>query len=205
MIIVSFEATRFIREAVMWRSLGVVGLWVALIAAPHLRSPLLQTSAADVTPEPPAPAGDPGDPFRQKPEDERQVPGSFATVHFKNQLGKGVTLTEVLFTFDGRPLPTLEAIQPDQDVVIFTGRLSPGMHLMRTEMHLQGAGRGPITYTKGYHFKVTAEQVLTVPENKAVIFTIEGSRNKGMNVPFDKQYDIKMNAEERPPVSLTTN
>jgi hypothetical protein len=184
----------------MWRSVGVVGLWVALIAAPHLRAPVVQTSAADVTPEPAAPPDDPplGD-DAQKPE--RQVTGSMTTVHFRNQMGKSVDLTEVLFTFDGHALPTIENIKPDQDVVIFSGRLTPGMHLMRTEMHLQGRSRGPITYTRDYKFRVTAEQVLTVPENKNVVFTIAGTKNKGMNVPFDKQYDLKMTAQEMPPIT----
>src|SRR3954462_11298787 len=115
------EAAVFSREAVMWRSVGVVGLWVALIAAPHLREPLLQASAADVPPEPPAPTGDPGDPFGQKAEDadRHHAPGSLTTVHFTNQMGKTVTLVEVLLTFDGKPLPTLEALQPGQDVVIY--------------------------------------------------------------------------------------
>jgi hypothetical protein len=110
-------------------------------------------------------------------------------------------MTEVLFTFDGEPLPTVENLQPDQDVVVFSGRLKPGLHLMKTEVHLQGTSRGPITYTKGYKMNVKADQVLTVPENKAVVFTIAATRNKGMNVPFDRQIEIKATAEERPPVT----
>jgi hypothetical protein len=185
----------------MWRSVGVVGLWVALIATPHLRG--VQTvTAADVPPVPAVPAEDPGEPFDSKADEpQRAMAGSFATVRFKNQLGKGVALTEVLFTFDGKPLPTIEAVKPDQDVVIFSGKLSTGMHLMRTEMHLQGARRGPITYTQSYKFKVTAEQVLTVPENKTVVYTIAGTRNKGMNVPFDRQYNIQMTTQETAPVT----
>jgi hypothetical protein len=187
----------------MWKSFGVLTVWVAMIAAPHLRSPAVQLGAAEVTPVPAAaapaataPSDDPGDPFRQK-----AAPGSVTTVHFKNQLGKSVTLTEVLFNLDGKPLPTIEAIAPDQDTVVYSGRLPPGMHLMRTEMHLQGTSRGPFTYTKGYGFKVTAEQVLTIPANRAVVFTIMGTRNKGINVPFDKTYDIKMTSQESPPIT----
>jgi hypothetical protein len=190
----------------MWKSLGVFTVWIAMIAAPHLR-PAVQVGATELPPQPnlapapaatPAPSDDPGDPFlRQK----KAEPGSVVTIHFKNLMGKTVSLTEVLFTLDQQALPTLEAPAPDRDAVIYSGRLSPGMHLMKTEIHLQGNARGPITYTKGYHFTVTAEQVLTVPANRAVVFTIMGTRNKGMNVSFDKQYDIQMTSQESPPIT----
>jgi hypothetical protein len=183
----------------MWKPLGVLSVWIAMIVAPHLQSPVIPLVAADGMSEPgaTAPAEDPGDPFHQK----AAPAGPVTTVHFKNQMGKTVSMTEVLFTLDQQALPTIESVAPDQDVVVYSGRLSPGQHLMRTEIHISGNSRGPITYTKGYHFTVTGEQVLTVPENRAVVFTISGMRNKGMNVPFDKQYDIKMTSQESPPIT----
>jgi hypothetical protein len=208
------DAAGFIREAVMWKFLGVFGVWVGLIAAPHVPSPVMNVDSW-VVPGVPAPSADgtaaepgedPGNPYQKPAEPERrEAPGSFATVHFKNQMGKGMILSEALFTFDGKPLPTVEALQPDQDVVIYSGRLTPGMHLMKTELHLQGASRGPITYTKGYHMRVTAEQVLTVPDDKAAVYTIAAGRKKGMNVAFDKQIEINVTSQETPPVTSLGN
>src|SRR5262245_24414377 len=137
----------------MWKSLGVFTVWIAMIAAPHLR-PALQVGATELPPQPnlapkaapaPEPSDDPGHPFMRQ---QKAEPGSVVTVHFKNQMGKTVTLTEVLFTLDQQALPTLETPGTDRDAVIFSGRLSPGQHLMKTEIHLQGNSRGPITYTK---------------------------------------------------------
>jgi len=168
------------------------------------------------TPQPePAPVEQPSEP-RTQPEEAAppsepaggpaplKVPDSFATIRFKNQTGKAVTLTEVLFTFDGKPLPMIVDVKPDQDIVIYSGRLTPGTHLMQTEMRLKGNSRGPITYTKCYKFRVTAEQVLTLPQGKSVVFTIAGIGNNGMTVPFSKQLDFKMTAVKTPPLAPKT-
>jgi hypothetical protein len=50
----------------MWKSLGVIGVWLVLIAAPHLGTSARQMSVSGISVGPTvpetAPADDPGDP-----------------------------------------------------------------------------------------------------------------------------------------------
>lgn len=193
----------------MWRYLGVVGLWVVLIAAPHFRAPGLKIAVAGVAPEVAAPAEDPGEPFKpgaaepQPAEPETQQAetqtGSSATIHFKNELDKTVNLVEVVLTLDGKELPPIVALGIGANAIVFQGKLKPGQHVVRARLRAEDKPRGPFTYMKGYAFNLESDQVLTVPENKHVVYTIAVKRNKGMNVAFDKQIGVAVKAEEAPP------
>src|SRR5258708_6802291 len=134
----------------MWKGLCVVGLWGLLIAAPHAVS---------------APPDDPGDPFAlaapPTPAPPHAPPGSFATVHFKNEVGKAYGLVEARFLLDGKPLPVLTNVKSGDDIVIFAGRILPGPHVVQTRLAYQGNRRGPVTYMRKYRLTVEAKEVLT--------------------------------------------
>jgi hypothetical protein len=176
----------------MWKGLGVVGLWGLLIAAPHALS---------------APADDPGDPFAlaapPEPAPTRAPPGSFATVHFKNEVGKAYALAEARFVMDGAPLPVLTNVKSGADVVIFAGRVLPGPHVVETRLAYRGNRRGLVTYMRKYQLTVESREVLTVPKEQAVQFTIAGKENKGFNVRFNEQLGIQV--RDRVPTRALTN
>jgi hypothetical protein len=193
----------------MWKPMGVVTLWLVLIAAPHLGAPATQVSMAGVMPSPavpvvvedPVPVDDPGDPYlqappaRQAPRERREIPGSFATVHFVNALDKVFTLSEVTVTIDGKTLPPVTDLAPGAMTVVFAGRVSPGPHPAQTRLTCRGRQRGPFTYLKDYRWQVESAETLTVPPDRAASFTISAVRHKGMNVPFDRQVDITVRSE----------
>jgi hypothetical protein len=196
----------------MWKGIlkfmGLAGLWVFLIVLPHLgpkgidvdfanvMPPLTtlasdtgqastetdqQTPAAEPTPEPlVAPTVDP----------RRQVVGSFATIHLENKLDKTLNLVQARVTMDGKPLPTVAGLRPDDDRVLFAGLVSPGHHVVNTQLSCRGNRRGVFTYLKDYRWDLSSQEVLTVPKDRAVVFTISAVRHKGVNVPFNKEIGI---------------
>jgi hypothetical protein len=188
----------------MWRSLGAVCLWVLLIAAPHVRSSALELSVSGFVPSATMPGDDPGDPFRQDPERApAEIPGSFATIHFKNALGRTFSLLEASIKMDGKTLPTITNLRPDDDSVVFAGRVTSGEHIVGTHLTCQGRRRGPFTYLDEYKWEVTSQEILKVPPDRAVMFTISAVRNRGANTPWDKQVGITVQNELLPsPLSL---
>ena len=188
----------------MLRSMGVVCLWILLIAVPHVRSPALELSVSGFVPSAAVAGDDPIDTNREGPAPARAaVPGSFATIHFKNALGKTFTLLEASVTMDGKTLPAIIALDPGGDSVVFAGRVAPGEHVLNTHLTCQGRRRGPFTYLDEYKWEVGSDEVLKVPPERAVIFTISAVRRKGANVPWDKQVGITVEDVSLPaPVSL---
>jgi hypothetical protein len=164
--------------------------------------------------ETPAVAEDPGDPFRMAiasldgagddspagppaPAAPAQKPQ--ARLHFKNDLDKTLTMVEARFQMDGKMLPVVSDLKAGGEVILFSGPLTPGQHVIRTNVLCQGTKRGGIfTYMDKYRFTVASEEVLTMPDDRSVQFTVIAHRNKGPNVPFDRQIEIKAAAAELP-------
>ena len=188
----------------MWRSLGVICLWVLLIAAPHVQSSALELGVLGVGPSATVPGDDPGDPFRQGPERApAEIPGSFASLHFTNALGKTFELLAASIVMDGKTLPAAIRLQPEADSVVFAGRVAPGEHVVDTQLTCRGRRRGPFTYLDEYKWEVKSKEVLTVPPDRAVVFTISAVRNKGANIPWDKQVGITVQNDVLPnPLSM---
>jgi hypothetical protein len=172
----------------MWKYAGVVGLWVSLLVAPHVGSTAIDAKFAGVAPPLPV-SDDLGDPPPSVTA-PRELPGAFATIHFENELGKTLLLLEAHVTMDGKPLPTIADLAPGNDATVFAGRVAAGHHLVGTRLVCQGKRRGPFTYLRDYKWEVAADEVLTVPDDEAVVFTIAATRKKGMNVPFEHQVGI---------------
>ncbi|HEY2731059.1 MAG TPA: hypothetical protein VGK52_14040 [Polyangia bacterium] len=179
-----------------------------MIAAPHVRSSALELSVVEstlgVVPSATVPGDDPGDPFREGPtRAPAEIPGSFASLHFKNALGQTFDLLAASIVMDGKPLPAIDNLQPDADTVVFAGRVTPGEHIVDTRLTCQGRRRGPFTYLDEYKWEVKSNEVLTVPPDRAVVFTISAVRVKGANIPWDKQVGITAQNEVLPnPLSL---
>jgi hypothetical protein len=186
----------------MWKIVGVAGLWVSLIAFPHFGPATLDANFMSAAPPVAVPEDDLGDPPARgeapKPA-PRAIPGSFATIHFKNDLGKTLSLVEARLTLDGDHLPAVEALGPSGDVVVFAGRVTPGHHLLGAHLACRGNQRGPFTYLKEYTWDVASDAVLTVPDDQAVVFTVAATRRSGPNVPFDKQVTITVRDRVLPP------
>jgi len=136
--------------------------------------------------------GDPGFAAAQvnAPEPGPALATSLAAIHFKNELGKTMTLVEVQVTLDGAELPVVSNLSPDQDVVVFSGPITPGHHFVTTRVVCRGNGRGPVSYLKDYRWIATGNQVLTVPENRAVVYTLAARRLKGANFSWNKPIEI---------------
>lgn len=178
----------------MWKFVGLVGAWISLLAFPHIGPTMVDVNFAGVAPPVAVSSDDLDDPplssVSAPPSEPREIPGSFATIHFENALGKTLSLVEARLTLDGQHLPAVTNLAPDDDAVVYAGRVSPGHHLLGAVLVCRGNRRGPFTYLKEYTWEVASDAVLTVPEDNAVVFTVSVTRHKGMNVPLDKQVGI---------------
>jgi hypothetical protein len=182
----------------MWKSLGVVGLWALMVLVPHLGTSGASVTMAGIVPGVSPPDEEQGDPPAKVPVARREIPGSFATIHFKNALGKTLTLAEARLMLDGNFLPVVRNLAADQDAVVFAGRVAPGAHSFVTYVICRGTSRGLFTYLKDYRWEVSSEEMLNVPADRAVVFTISAVRNQGVNVPFDRQLGISVHDEVLP-------
>jgi hypothetical protein len=178
----------------MWKLAGVAGLWVSLLAVPHVGPTAIDANFAGAAPPfaVPEDLGDPPPPDAGPAEAPREAPGAFATIHLENELGKTLTLLEAHVTMDGTPLPAVADLAPGDDATVFAGRVAAGHHVVRTRLVCQGNRRGPFTYLRDYKWEVASDEVLTVPDDEAVVFTIAATRKKGLNVPFERQVGITL-------------
>jgi hypothetical protein len=200
----------------MWKRIlkwmGLTGLWVSLSVWQHFGPKGIDARFADVLPPLATLAYDSSEASTEKspptPEAEplvaptidprHQVVGSFATIHLENKLGKTLSLVQARVTMDGKELPAVGNLRSDDDRVLFAGLVSPGHHVVNTRLSCQGNRRGVFTYLKDYQWDLRSEEVLTVPKDRAVIFTISAIRRKGVNIPFNKQVDIAVHDEVVP-------
>jgi hypothetical protein len=189
----------------MWKPVGVVCLWLALIALPHLGSSAVHVSPSGVQIAATVPLEDPGDPFLEAPDTQRkiEIPSSFATLHFKNALDKTLVLLDATLVLDGEPLAPVTDLRPQGDNVVFTGYVAPGTHTIVTHVTCVGKKRGGVfTYMQGYKWEVSSEHTLNVPPKRSMVFTVSARRRKGMNIPVEKQVEVAVYNELLPePVS----
>ena len=111
------------------------------------------------------------------------------TVRFRNGAGDGFQLVAASFVMDDQPLRVASPPQT-QDAVIYTGLIRPGPHVVSARLVYQGRNRGPFTYLAGYKLNVESRKVLTVPADRPISFTIATEKNRGINLPLDKQLSI---------------
>ncbi|HXU05364.1 MAG TPA: hypothetical protein VN903_30605, partial [Polyangia bacterium] len=119
-----------------------------------------------------------------------QTPTAFATVSFRNDVGKKLRLVEAQFNLDGDKLPVvLTSAEPGKRYVILSGSVKPGQHIVSARLTYRG-DRGLFTYMKGYKLHVRSDQVVTTPSNHTVNLTVVGSEARGMTVPLEKRVVI---------------
>lgn len=112
---------------------------------------------------------------------------AFATVTFRNDVGKKFRLVEARFTMDGADLPTrLIDTEPGKSYVVVSGPVTPGPHVLTARLTYQG-DRRVFSYMGGYKLNVVADKMVTTPADRRVSFTVVSSENKGMTVPLDKR------------------
>jgi hypothetical protein len=144
---------------------------------------------ADEVAVPPAPQRTPAPPVVRV---AAQAPTTFATVSFRNDVGKKLRLVEAHFTMDGEKLPVvLTAADPGKSYVIVNGPVKPGPHLLTARLTYQGDS-GVFSYMKGYKLNVRSDQLLTAPADRPVSFTVVGSENKGMTIPIEKRVVVRV-------------
>jgi hypothetical protein len=115
------------------------------------------------------------------------APAAFATVSFRNDVGKPLRLVEAQFTLDGKKVPVvLTSAEPGKSYVIVSGAVMPGPHVVSARLTYQG-DNGVFSYMKGYKLNVRSDQVLTAPVDRTVNVTVVGSENKGLTVPLEKR------------------
>lgn len=115
------------------------------------------------------------------------APTAFATVSFRNDVGKKLRLVEAHFAMDGEKLPVvLTSAEPGKTYAILSGAVKPGPHVVTARLTYQG-DRGIFSYMKGYKLNVRSNQVLTAPADRPANFTVVGSEHKGMTVPIEKR------------------
>jgi hypothetical protein len=196
-----------------WKPVGVVGLWLVLIAVPHLAtsSGVQVTASGAPTPVAATATSDPGDPplAPSSPIAARdagaphQAANAIITIRFKNALdNKLVTLLNASLALDGEPLAPVTELSPQSQNIVFSGHVTPGTHNVSTHLTCQGQRRGPFTYLQNYRFHVQSEQTVTALENRAAIFTISVVRHRGVNRSPDALVDVTIFNELLPqPIS----
>ena len=121
-----------------------------------------------------------------------QAPTTFATVSFRNDVGKKLRLVEAQFVMDGEKLPVvLTSAEPGKSYVIVNGPVSPGPHLVTARLTYRGDS-GVFSYMKGYKLNVRSNQLVTAPADRPASFTVVGSENKGMTVPIEKRVVVRV-------------
>ena len=124
------------------------------------------------------------------------TPTAFATVNFRNDVGKKLRLVEAQFTMDGEKLPVvLTNVEPGKSYVITSGAVKPGPHVVTARLTYRG-DRGVFSYMKGYKLNVKSDQVLTAPADRTVSFTVVGTENPGLTVPLERRLVVRV--EENP-------
>jgi hypothetical protein len=145
---------------------------------------------ADEAVVPEAPPVSPGTPVAAAAVAPQRT--AFATVSFRNDVGKKLRLVEARFAMDGEKLPVvLTGAEPGKSYVITSGPMKPGPHVVAARLTYQG-DRGVFTYMKGYKLNVRSDQVLTAPADRPVTFTVVGSEHKGMTVPIEKRVVVRV-------------
>ena len=120
------------------------------------------------------------------------APTAFATVSFRNDVGKGFRLVEAEFAMDGEKLPVvLTSAEPGKSYVIVSGAMKPGQHVVSARLTYRGDG-GVFSYMKGYKLNVRSVQVLNAPADRAASFTVVGRETKGITVPIEKRLVISV-------------
>jgi hypothetical protein len=115
------------------------------------------------------------------------MPTTFATVSFRNDVGKKFRLVDARFTMDGQDLPVvLTNADPGKSYVIVSGAMTPGKHVVSARLTYRG-DRAVFSYMNGYKLNVSSDQMLTVPADRAANFTVVGSETKGMTVPLERR------------------
>jgi hypothetical protein len=196
-------------SSMWWKPVGVVGLWLILIAVPHLATSSGVQVAATGAPVPAtAPAtASPGDPPVDSAARDagatHQAMNAVITIRFKNALdNKLLTLLQASLALDGEPLAPVTELAPQSQTIVFSGHVAPGTHTVSTHLTCQGKRRGPFTYLQNYRFHVHSEQTVTALENRAAIFTISAVRHKGVNREPDALVDVTIYNELLPtPIS----
>jgi len=116
-------------------------------------------------------------------------------VSFRNDVGNKFRLVEARFTMDGQELPVvLTTAEPGKSYVIVRGAMKPGKHVVSARLTYRG-DRAVFSYMRGYKLNVSSEQMLTVPADRAVDFTVVGSETKGITVPLERR--VVVTVEDR--------
>jgi hypothetical protein len=107
-----------------------------------------------------------------------------AQIRFRNEVGGRLRLVDASFWIDGRPVPVSpsvrEAAANRSELLLFSGRVLPGPHVVTTRLQYQSTGQGPFTYVKGYRFNVENVGAFVVPADTAdAAFTIVGAEHAG--------------------------
>jgi hypothetical protein len=122
---------------------------------------------------------------------------AFATVRFRNDVGKKFRLVEARFTMDGADVSSfLSSPERGKSYVVLSGPVKPGRHVVTAHLTYQGE-RPVFNYMRGYKLNVSSDQVLTAPDNRSVTFTVVGTENLGMTVPLDKRVVVKVEESAR--------
>ena len=91
------------------------------------------------------------------------APTAFATVSFRNDVGKKLRLVEAHFTMDGEKLPVvLTSAEPGKSYVIVSRAVIPGPHVVTVRLTYRG-DRGVFSYMQGYKLNVRSGQLVTGP------------------------------------------
>lgn len=130
------------------------------------------------------------------------TPAAFATVSFRNDVGKKLRLVEAEFAMDGEKLPVvLTSAEPGKSYVIVSGAMKPGQHVVSARLTYRG-DRGVFSYMKGYKLNVRSVQVLNAPADRAARFTVVGRETAGITAPLEKRLVITIEDDGRPQHAL---
>ncbi len=123
------------------------------------------------------------------------VSGSYAIILHRNRMSSSFALEQVHYHINGKSRLYLTRRDADLDssgeIVVHSGALPPGSHVIDVEMIYSGRGR-LFTYMKGYQFRITSRHVF---------YATEGRITKIESIGYERG-DFTYSIEERPSVKF---
>jgi hypothetical protein len=114
-------------------------------------------------------------------------------VRFRNDAGADFQLIDARFVMDGTELPVVLADAPrGRELVIYTGPVSAGGHVIATHLTYRGNAHRIFSYMNGYRFSVESDDAFVAAADRSVSLTVGCGEVKGLNVPFERRLAVTL-------------
>jgi|GEM_PF-2429397 len=134
------------------------------------------------------------------PAAEAAAPATVLLV-FHNEMGSAFGIKTVSWTVDKgeeQQMPDAAArANKDGDVVLLSGALPPGDHLVDITLLYKGTGYGVFSYLKGYQFRLTTKHLFQTAPGKEAVIRVVGFEKGNLTTEIKDRPAIRVDAGVR--------